>query len=329
MAYEKGRQQPVAILLESPRFTANTTPAAARFIPWESMSVKNVMAYKDAGYSMGSRAALTNKIMLNMHGEGAIQSPLDADLTPFYLHYLFGQSTPVTALGATTWSFGVSQLLTTPTFTFNYKTADEGWKRVAGCLPSKVNLDVSLDDATISMDFTGIREEAGTTLTPAVPVLNKMLVARHAIVKTATTKVGLTAGTALLDVKSIKVSLETGNDIEKNKVLGSLTPANNLVDGFKCEVELELLSNAAQAAIIQGYNDNATKIALSIDIIDTNGVSISTSALKPRVYLELPPSIWLVERPIALDDLVMQKVKIMVENADLITAIVNAATPLI
>jgi hypothetical protein len=264
--------------------------------------------------------------MLNIHGEGGLQVPVDADLAPFFLHYGLGASTPVTALGATTWSFAVTQLLTSPTFTINYKTADEGYKRIAGCLPTKLNFDISLDDSTMNMEFAGIKEEAGTTLTPAVPLLNKLLVARHAVVKSATTKALLTSGTTIQDIKSVKIVLETGNDIEKNKVLGNINPANNLVDGIKASVELEVLTNAAQAATIQGYYDNATKIALSVDLVDNLAPVIGTSTLKPRIYFEFPPSIWEVERTIQLDDIIMQKIKINVENADLLTVLVQSLT---
>jgi hypothetical protein len=329
MAYQKGRQQYVAIALETPRLTANVTPASFRYINWNEFSIGNKNEYKEQVYSTFTRGKTVQRLLTTQHVEGNMKTDFDADVIPYFLYYTLGAGTPTTALGATTWAFSVIQALESPTFTINYKAGDENNKKANGALPTKLSIDISTDNSSLQLDFSALQETTGTVLTPVSSGLSRPLQGHDTVVKFASTKAGLTAGTTIKDVKSCKITIETGNDISRNKVLGSRTPVNNVVDGFEISIELDLLSEVSQASTIQSWHDLNTKVALSVDLNDILAPVIGTSALKPRCYFEFPPSSVEVERTISLDDLIMQKLKIKVESADLTTVLVQSLTAVI
>lgn len=320
MGYQKGRQQYLAYAIESPRLTAATT--GFKSVPWNSIKAEgNKNTYRDNISALGRRGKMISKVLVSQHAEFGYNDYVHADLLLFPLFSIFGNCTAVSALGATTWTLAVTQNLETPTFTIQYATNDEGQKRIRGFVPTKLDLDFSVEDATFAFEGTGLSEDAATSITPTFsnPIENRYLLGRHANLSYATTQSGLTSGTLLTDVKNVKLSIESGNDISRNKVLGSLTPTNNTVDGFGLSLEFDLISANAQSSVVNNWHNSGTPIAFRLDVTNTLAPNIGTSSLKPRFFIDLPPSIVEVTREIPIDDYLMQKCKITVNDPDLLT----------
>jgi len=328
MSYQKGRQQYLVYAVESPRLTAATT--GFKTIPFSSMKAEgNKNTYRDAISAAGRRAKMISKQLVSQHAEFAYTDYVHSDLLLFPLFSILGGMTAVTALGATTWTLAVTQNLETSTSTIQYSTNDEGQKRIRGFVATKLDLDFSVEDATINLEGTGVGEETGTSITPTYtdPSQNAYLLGRHMTVSYAATQAGLTSGTILADVKNVKISIESGNDISRNKVLGSLTPTNNTVDGFGITIEFDLISANAQSSVVNTWNNSGTATAFRFDANGANYPVIGTSVLRPRLFIDIPPSVVEVTREIPIDDYLMQKCKITVNNADLITGqLINAVS---
>jgi hypothetical protein len=320
MSYQKGRQQYLVYAVESPRLTAAV--AGFKTIPFAGMKAEgNKNTYRDAISATGRRAKQVSKQLVSQHAEFGYNDYVHSDLLLFPLFSILGGLTAVTSLGATTWTLAVTQNLETATSTIQYNTNEEGQKRIRGFVASKLDLDFSVEDATFNLEGTGVAEETGTNITPTFsdPNQNAYLLGRHMIVSYANSQSGLTAGTVLADVKNVKISFESGNDISRNKVLGSLTPTNNTVDGFSMTVEFDLISANAQSSVVNSWNNSGSQVAFRFDANGANYPIIGTSTLKPRLFIDIPPSVVEVTREIPIDDYLMQKCKITVNNADLIT----------
>jgi len=319
MSYQKGRQQYFAYAAESPRLTAATT--GFKTIPFTELKAEgNKNTYREVSSAVGRRGKVISRQIASQHAEVGYNDFVHTDLLLFPLFYVLGGCTAVTALGATTWTLAVSQNLETPTATVQYNSNDEGQKRVKGYVVSKLDLDFSVEDATFAVEGTGLIEETGTSITPTfVAPSQTYLLGRHARLSYAATQAGLTSGTLLADIKNLKVSFESGNDISRNKVLGSLAPTNNTVDGFSATIEFDLISANAQSSVVNSWNDSGTATAFRVDITGTEYPVIGTSILKPRLFIDFPPSVVEVTREIPIDDFLMQKCKITVNNPDLLT----------
>jgi hypothetical protein len=330
MPYQKGRQQYFVYAAESPRLTAATT--GFKTVPFSELKAEgNKNTYRDVMSAAGRRGKQLSRQLVSQHAEFGYNDYVHVDLLLFPLFSILGGLSAVTTLGATTWTLGVTQNLETPTSTIQYLANDEGHRRIRGIVGTKLDLDFSVEDATIAFEATGIVEEAGTAITPTytLPNENAYLLGRHVVLSYASTQAGLTSGTVLSDVKNVKISFETGNDIARNKVLGTLTPTNNTVDGFSLTIEFDLISANAQSSIVSGWNNTGIATAIRVDINGANLPVIGTSTLKPRFYIDIPPSVVEVTREIPIDDYLMQKCKITVNNPDLISGQLINSTPTI
>lgn len=317
MSVEKGRTQYLGIKKEATRLTAETS--GFYFLPWTSFSARNENKYRDDNSAFGARGVVLSRSLVSQHGIANFAGFCDADNLIFPLFFVFGNCTPTTANGATTWSGSVLPSIEGPTATIVYKAGSEGHKRIKGWMPTKMEINFSLDDATYSVDGFGLLEENGPALSPGYSTPNKYLLGRHVSVGYADTFSGLTNATSLSDIRSLKISYDTGVDIEKYKTLGSLNPVNNVADGFGASLEFDLLHKATQAATIQDWYDAGITKALRVTIEAVNLPPIGSSNLKPKMVLDFPESVIEVERVIELDELVLQKCKVTVQRSFLCT----------
>jgi len=319
MALEKGRQQYFAIAEEDVRLTANTTGFV--YLPWNSMTATgNVVKTIQDKSAYANRGTMLDEIEVSQYAEFGVGGLIDADSILVPLYSVFGTATPTTANSCTTWALSVNQLLEAKTFTVQYDTNQEGQKKITGWMAKKLDLDISLDKSEFKLEGAGLVESAGTSLTPAYTDPTRYLLGRHAKLGYATTQVGLTSPTNVTQLRSIKFSMDTGQDIEYGQVLGSLNPVNNGWNGISASLEFTFDSDQAQTSTIRGFADNFDKRAVRIDLDGSNYAVIGTSANKPRLYIDLPPSKWRVTRAIELDNLVQLTVKVEVLHPELITA---------
>jgi hypothetical protein len=326
MPYTKGRQQYLGLSQETTRLTAQTT--GFNYYPWTSLSAKNVSEFRQDNSAFGRRSAFTAQTLSGQYGELNIGGKLDADNILPLLHMVTGTATPTTALGATTWVMPITQTLEAPTYTVQYLAGDEGHRRQRGVLGSKLELNFTPEDSEFTFEGGGLIEDTGTTLTPTTTQPTRYLLGRHVAVSHADTLAGLSSGTALTDVKSCRVMIDTGRDPKRHQVLGQIGLNNNTFDGFSMEIEFTTIAVGSQAATIQGWNDNNTLRAIRIDVDASNLPVIGTSTLRPRLTIDVPPSTVTVERSFELDDFIMQTCKVTVHFADqaLITLINSIAT---
>jgi hypothetical protein len=323
MAYEKGRQQYLAVKQQSPRLT----PATSGFVPlfWDSIKAEgNKNVYREDTQASGRRGAMVSKELVGQSTEFGYDSLLDADQIIYMLFAILGAGTPTTALGATSWTLTVNQILETPMFTIQYRKGDKGHKRVVGFIPNKITFDVSKDDIKISVEGKGIKEEAGTTISVSYPTLNKKLLPQHFGLGYADSQALLASSlTALSEIESAKFTIENGGDTERHQRLGSLNPANNTVDGITASLEFTITTNGSQATLLEGFHTANTQKAWRFDLHDAIGTSIGTSALKPRVMFDLPPSSIEMTDKIEKDDLLSMEFKCDVNFADAVIGLVQ------
>jgi hypothetical protein len=330
MPKEKGRQQYLAIANESVRLTKATTGFNPIF--WNSLdALGNENKLREDDSAMGRRSGMDSSPLTSQYAKVGWGDVIDTDQLTRLFHYVFGSSTPTTALGATTWNYVVNQSLSGPTCTVQYRAGIEGHRAINGWLPTKLDLEFTSDSSSYKIEGAGIVESAGTAITPTYTKRNKKLLGRHAAVSYATTKAGLASPTALQNVKSVKLSFETGSNIEDDIYLNSINPTDNTFDGWKITgVEIEVVTDTAQADTLRGFNDANTENAIKIDIHATDLAVIGTSSLRPRIVIELPPSSWKVERKLELDSRIMQTIKIdNVQEADLATVQLISSIPTI
>jgi hypothetical protein len=114
--------------------------------------------------------------------------------------------------------------------------------------------------------------------------------------------------------------METGLDPERNKVLGSLNPNNMAFDGITGTLEFEVISQGAQSTTLQGFHDTGAERAFRLSVVASNLPVIGTSALRPTLTIDIPPSLIEVERSIEQDDYLMQKISVQINNGSLMTA---------
>jgi len=315
MALQKGRQQYIAIADESTRLTAETT--GFKYLTWTSLTAPgNENAYLMDESAFANRGKLLNKVLVNQHAVCNWQGYIDADNLLLPLYAIFGTATPTTALGATTWAISLNQSIEAKTFTVQYETNQEGDKKINGWMASKLDLEFGVDSSTYTLEGTGIQETDGTNLTATYTQPNKYLLGRHVALSYATTKAGLTSGTAITEVRSAKVSFETGLDIARHKTLGSLAPSNVSQDGFSAVLEFTRISDKAQTSDFQDWSDAGTARAFRLDVTASNLSVIGTSALKPRLLIDFEASTVTSVREIPIDDYIIQTITVEISQPD-------------
>lgn len=317
MAYEKGRNQSVAIKREGTRGTKETTGFTNGLV-WEEFSVVQSVGatFKDESAD-GTTSALIGEEIISWVADGSIKGKLDADYCLWALAGALGTATPTTALGATTWAISVLNSNLLPTHTINYKRGDDSWRAVRGASIDKLTISISKDDSTYSVDIKGIEETTGTNVTPTITKPSKYILPFNFTLGYATTKAGLSGATTITGVSSIE--FEYMNNIGgEEQYLGSITrsdtPANGRTATLKCSVTLDA-SNSLNTQFEAG-----TKLAFKIDGLASNLSVIGTSALKPRITIEIPPSLLKKVHKIERDSYIGYDLEVEIQNASLITA---------
>ena len=316
MALQKGRQQYLALASEDTRMTAETT--GFTFLPWTSITApgnQNDYLMDESAY--GNRGKLLNKVLRKQHATFGCGGHIDADTILLPLYSIFGTAVATTALGATTWAISLNQNIESKTFTVQYQANQEGHKKITGWMASKLDFEFGTDSSTYTLEGIGLAESDGATLTPSVPKPDKYLLGRHVGVSYAATLAGL-PGTAITDIKTVTGGFDPGLDIARNEVVGALNPTNISHDGFTSTFEFTRINNDAQASTFQDFQDAGTKQAFRIEAVASNLPVIGTSALKPTLRFDFPPSTVTSVTEIAIDDYLMQTITIEVEQPELI-----------
>lgn len=317
MPLQKGRQSYLAIAEETTRLTAATT--GFKYLPWTDLTAPgNENEYKTDESAYGNRGKLLNEVLISQSAPVNFGGHLDADNILMPLYSVFGTATPTTALGATTWVFSLNQAIENKTFTVQYNSGQEGEKKVHGWMASKLDIELTPENATFTLEGNGLMESDGTELTPVYTDPTKYLLGRHTTVGYATTLAGLSASTPITELKSVKVNFDTGLDINRHLVLGSLNPTNNSQDGFGATFELTFIVDKAQASTLKDLADAGDGRAFRVDSVASNLPVIGTSALKPTLRFDLPPSKFKITRELPLDDYIMMTLIVNVAHSELI-----------
>lgn len=321
MPARKGRQEYLAVKTEATRLTAETA-TFTRFVPFTTFESKNEIAYDVDESAYGNRGALLDKQIVSQYGVWSSAGKLDVDVIDFYLHHTIGASTPTTALGATTRVYSLLQNLQLPTFTTQFTRGDEGAKRLVGCSPATLEISFSQEDSSYTVSGHAITEQAGNALTAAYTKPTRKLLGRNLNMYHAATLAGLGSiaspdGTAF-KVRTAKIAVNNGVDATKHFELGTLTPTDIPADGYKITLEMELIHMTTNASVVfQNNYEAGTPMAFRLDAVGLNLPVIGTSALRPRIVVDVPPSRITVGNAIPLDDLITQTVSVEVEMANL------------
>lgn len=123
-------------------------------------------------------------------------------------------------------------------------------------------------------------ETASPVLTPAY-IAEKDFAAQDIEVKFATATATLLAATAT-KVKSVEITMD--GDVEKDDVLGSVDPADNLNKTIKVEIAV---SRVYDANTIKGYFTSGTSKAMRVTIENDTTVLQSGGALYPKLEFDL------------------------------------------
>lgn len=323
MGFQKGRQQFIGIKREATRLTAETT--GFTFLPWNERAIVNENTHREVQSSLANRGALVTKLLESQHAVVNFGDHADADTITEALFAIFGAETKSTALGATTRDFTFNQNIELPTFTTVVSEGDIGQRVVNGCVASKFTLNTTMEEAMYSVEAFGVRvaNTSGITATYAAP--NKYFQGRHISLSYADTKAGLSSGTAITSVISSTTEIDNGVDANAHKYLGSLNPANMTSDGITAQFEFETNVGSSQAATFQTWHDTGAVKAFKLSIVASNLPVIGTSALRPTLEIEFPPSTVVVENTVNLDEIIKQKVTVQISTPNLITAkLINA-----
>jgi hypothetical protein len=323
MTAQKGRQQQLGVKLEATRLTAETT-GFTRFVPWTNFEARNVIEYEVDESAFANRATMLDKHIATRHAQFNIGGKVDTATIDFWLHTTLGASTAVTALGATTRTYTLLQSLQLPTFTAQYTRGAEGNKKLTGASPASLEISFTPEDSSYTVEGHAISETAGNAVTAVYAVSTTKLTGKNTKLYYATTQAALgtiasPTGTEF-KTRSALIKIETGVDATRYYELGADTPTDNTADGYKVSLELELIHSTANAAtVFQNNYDNGTPLAFRLDSHALNLPVIGTSTLRPRLVLDTPPSKYIVEPAVALDDLITQKITVEIEAAHLAT----------
>jgi hypothetical protein len=280
-----GRRDDVGIKKDAVRLTAETT--AAKWLPYTSFDLQKKYEFFKDDSAFGRREALLDTTIAKEWVEGGMEGKLDPETFGDILFYFFGTDTPVTALGATTHVFSVNQTSLLPTFTAFYENSAMGWlcSRATTISELEISAEEGSDAVKWSTKMLGLAENAPSSQTPAYTEPTKILLPKHPIAKFAPLVVGLNAGT-VLDLKSFKLSMK--NNSEVNFDLGSQLGT----DIYSKNVEGELsITCVVKTSTFDALFRAGTAQALQIFIENTQAAVLGTSALKPALKIEVPPSL--------------------------------------
>lgn len=295
-----GRNNEFGLAKETTRLAGMTAPAI--FLPYTSMEINSMNKYQDSNEAIGVRHAMTSRDVLNQSVEGKLDGLLNADTIGHFLLYSFGSVTSVQSgtTGAYTHTFTINNNVTLPTFSAFYERADVGWLRARGC--SVEELDISAEasgDSKYIVSFKALQEDNMANQTPVyTDTKARILLGRNCTVKYASSISGLATGTAL-DTK--KVSIKSKNNIHVDFALGSQFG----VDVYGKQNEPEASFTAVLKSNVFDTNFKAgTKMAMSYEWQNVQGISLGSSTLKPLLRFEIAPSIVEVKTNTAINDLV-------------------------
>jgi hypothetical protein len=279
-----GRQTDVLIKREVTRNTSETI--GAKSIPWQDfdMNINNDEISEDSSLGLLDEVLFTDIQKASV--EGKIKMLLDTDLIIDFLHYFFGQSTPTTALGATTWDLTLANNVQPPSFTVFADKADVGWKKAHGCAIKEIQIKAQAGgDASMEVNFVGINETAATSQTPSYTKPTRYMLGRYVKIGYAANLAGLSSATYFdAEEVTIKISRKTEEDFG----LGALNPVDIFNGGFKVEVQFSAKVKAAIASYFDAAHSAGTKQAIRIEMVNTNAANIGSSSLKPTIRFDLP-----------------------------------------
>ena len=326
MAYTKGRNMSVSIKREASRGVKETT-GFTNGLPWEDFDVKQTIngTFKDES-ATGTVSALLGEEIESWNADGTIKGKLDTDYILWAIAGAFGTATATTALGATTWAISVLNSNSLPTHTININRGDDGWKAVTGASIDKFSISAADNDSTYSVDIKGIKEEAGTTVTPTITKPSKYILPFNFTLGYATSIAGLSSATTVAQVKSLEFEFTNsigGEEIYLGSQYRADVPANGRTAMLKCSIVL----NASNGLVTQF--EAGTKLAFKIDGLASNLPVIGTSALKPR--LTINTGLGLIKRVVSTprDEYIMFDLEVEIQEAHLCTAtLINAISAL-
>jgi len=316
MPFSKGRNQALAVKTEAVRGVAETT-GFTNGVQWEDFSVTTKMeSFKDESAD-GTVGALKNQVISKQWAEGSIKGKGDTNGLLFPISKTFGTATPTTALGATSWAFSVLNNNLLPTFTIITGRGDEGSRRVNGCTSKKITLDFKSDDSTYAIDVVGRSETTTTAITPAFTKQTFTLLGKNTTLAFAATLAGLSSATIIGEV--VSATFEFDNSVEAQFFLGSVNPIDTPANGRKATLKATINLNATNSLLAQF--EAGTKLAFRLDSNGSNLPVIGTSALRPRIYIDCPPSLIMVDYPIERDSYISYDLSVEIENPELINGL--------
>jgi hypothetical protein len=317
MSYTKGRNMSVSIKRETVRGVKEIT-GFTNGLPWEEFDVKQTIngTFKDES-ATGTVSALLGEEIESWNADGTIKGKLDADYMLWAIAGAFGTATPTTALGATTWAISVVNSNLLPTHTINVNRGADGWKAITGVSIDKFAISVADNDSTYSVDVKGIKEEAGTTVTPTITKPSRYILPFNFTLGFATSIAGLSSSTAIAQVKSLEFEFMNsigGEEIYLGSQYRADVPANGRTAMLKCSVVL----NATNGLVSQF--EAGTKLAFRIDGTASQLPVIGTSTLRPR--LTINTGLGLIKRVVSTprDEYIMYDLEVEIQEAHLCTA---------
>jgi Phage tail tube protein len=320
-----GRQSHVLIKREVTRNTPETT--GGKSVYWQDFD-SNI---KNDDYMDSDSIGLLDETLFTDIQKSSVESKLktllDADLVIDFLHYFFGQSTPTTLLGATTWALSLLNNIQPPSFTLFSLKSDIGWKRTNGNQIKSLEIKASAGgEASFGVDMVGIDEVSAATQTPSYTKPTRYMLGRYVRIGYATNLAGLSAPT-FFDCE--EVTIKMNRKTEEDFALGQVTPVDILNGAMKIEVQFSAKVKTAIASFFDLAHKNGTKYALRVEIINLNAPVIGTSALKPTIAFNFPIGRFNVASKFPRDDFVKLDVDYIPEysNADATTVnctVINA-----
>jgi hypothetical protein len=320
MPLQKGRQQFYGIKREATRLTAETT--GFTFLPFISIAPKLESQYRDLTSAFARRAAIAGQDKTSEHATLNYEDILDADTAIYPFFYAFGVATPTTALGATTWAVSTSQNISLPTMTQVYSAGDAGQFSIRGSIVSKLSLNISKADASISYETVGIGEAATSGITPTITKTTKRLLGKHTTLAFASTLAGLSSATIIGNTMETTFEYDNGVDAARSDTLSQTNISNITADGVSATLTANINVDTAQAATIEAWQRSDTAQAFRLSIVGEDLPVIGTSTLKPTIRIDIPPSKVTIVKSINLDDYVVMELSITVSDADLIAPVI-------
>jgi hypothetical protein len=245
-----------------------------------------------------------NAFITNKWAEGSIQAMVKDTSFGLWLGALLGTDTPAaqSAPNATVYDhvFTVANSNQHPSLTVNWVDPIQSYQ-FANTMVSKMDIDLEIGKiASFKADFLGI---AGTTASPTASyVAENYFLPQHGTFKLATAVSGL-AGASATTIKKCNISI--AQNVERDAVIGSVSPADFLNKHFEVSGSLE--------AYFQNEADFKTAFladtsqAMLLDLQNT-GVTLATSA-HPRLQIQVSKLKFTdLARDLGVNNIVKQKI---------------------